>query len=404
MTTTTPSLIVLAAALSAAPLSAAAQDDADRPWFVGVSQEFRWESNTLNAPSNEVSDTLSATSLFGGVNARLGRQRVRGDLALVHTAYRRFSERDTDGWRGGLALDWETVGRLSGTVSARSQRQQAEPNVGGVQQVSLSNVERSDEVQARARLGGAALLSLEGGVGQRRVKFSAPELAYRGYTQDSADVGASWRPSDILTLSLGASASQSDYRAPAPGDIRSDDSERRSIDFGARWAPTGASSFGGRLSATREDYSRATAQDFSGVTGFVNWNWQPTGKLALVTTLARDTGQELGFLRDEESARVTATDFARVSTRLSLVAGYELTGKIRMTGALAHQRRSLVDTISGGRGRDNSTSLDLGVRWAATRTVGVGCSVGHITRSASGTGSNDYDNNTVGCVASVTID
>lgn len=403
-TTTTRTLAALAAALAAAPLTAAAQDATDRPWYVGASQEFRWESNVLNTPSNEYSDTLSATSVFGGVNARLGRQRVRGDLALTHAAYRRFSERDTDGWRGGLALDWETVGRLSGTIAARTQKQQATPNTGGVQQVSVSNVERSDEVLARARLGGAALLSIEGGVAQRRVRFSAPELAYRGYTQDSADIGGSWRPSDLLTLSLGVSASKSDYRAPAPGDLRADDSDRRSVDFGVRWVASGASTLNARLSATREEYTRATAQDFSGVTGFASWAWQPTGKLSVTTTLARDTGQELGFLRDQESARITATDFARVSNRLSVVAGYDLTGKIRMTGALTYQRRSLVDAISDARGRDNTTALELGARWAATRTVTIGCSVGRTSRSASGAGSNSYDNNTVGCLASVTID
>lgn len=404
MTKTTRFLLPLAAVLAAAPLSAAAQDSADRPWYLGASQEFSYESNTLNTPSNELSETLSATTVFGGANARLGRQRLRGDLALTHAAYRRFSERDTDGWRGGMRLDWETIGRLSGSVSARSQRQQAEPIRDVVQQVSLSNIERSDELAARARLGGAALLSIEGGVGQRRVKFSAPELAHRGYRQDSVDAAASWHPSDILTLSLGASAADTDYRAPAPGDIRSDDSERRSIDLGARWTPSGISSLNGRLSATREEYSRATAQDFSGVTGFVSWNWQPTGKLALTTTLARDTGQELSFLRDQETARITATDFARVSNRLGVVAGYELTGKIRMTGALSHVRRSLVDSISGARGRDNSTELELGANWAATRTVTIGCSVGHVTRSASGAASSDYDNNTLGCLAAVRID
>jgi hypothetical protein len=397
------SLLVLAATLGG-PLCAVAQTSEDRPWFVGVSQEFRWESNILNTPSNELSDTLSATSLFGGANARFGRQRLRGDLALTHARYRRLSERDTDGWRAGVALDWETVGRLSGTVAARSQRQQAEPNVGVVPQVSLSNVERSDEIEARARLGGTALLVIEGGVGHRRVDFSAPEFAWREYRQDNVDGSVSWRPSDLLTLSLGASAAQTDYQAPAPGDIRADASDRRSIDLGARWVVSGASSLSGRLSATREDYERATAQDFSGVTGFVTWNWQPTGKLSLATTLARDTGQELSFLRDEESARITATDFARVSNRLSVNAGYEATAKIRVNAGLTHLRRSLVDTVSGARGRDNSTALTVGARWAATRTVTIGCSAGRVSRSASGAGSNDYDNDTAGCYAALTID
>ena len=101
--------------------------------------------------------------------------------------------------------------------------------------------------------------------------------------------------------------------------------------------------------------------------------------------------------------RLTATDFSRVTNIFSLSANYELTGKIVMTGALSHARRSLVDSISGGKGSDNTTVTSLGANWLATRIVTVGCKVGHETRSASGFGSFDYSGSNFGCQGSVTL-
>jgi hypothetical protein len=369
-----------------------------------LTQEFLHESNVLGSTTGEVSDTIATTTLRGGLNQPFGRQRLRADLALNHQRYQDLSERNSNGYSLTALLDWSTIERLSGSLSLRSHRRQADFNVGGITPVTISNIERADEIDFRARLGVVSLLALEAGLGHRRVAFSAPEYAAREYEQDSANVGVVYRPSGILSMSVGVSGADTRHLAPEIGQTEADRNKRRDMYVAADWVPTGASTVNARLSYGKQEYDRATAADFKGVTGAITWAWRPTGRTGLTTSLVRESGQEAGFLRTDEGALTSATDFSRVTNRASVAATYSLTGKIGLTAGLSYARRSLVDGFSGASGHDNTTLASIGARWAATRTIGVGCEVSRESRSASGTASSDYDNDRLGCSASITLD
>jgi hypothetical protein len=247
-------------------------------------------------------------------------------------------------------------------------------------------------------------LTFDAGVGHRQVDFSAPEFASREYKQDSGNLGITWQPSGILGLSIGVSAADTKFQAPAPGQAEADRSKRRDVYFGAVWVPSGASSITARLAYGKTEYDRATASDFKGATGSLAWKWRPTGLLALTTTLSRDTGQETGFLRLTDGSAATATDFSRITNRIAVAAQYDLTGKIGLNAALSHARRTLADGFTGAAGRDDTTGFSVSARWAATRTFGIGCYAGRETRSASGSGSTDYDADRFGCYGALTLD
>ena len=85
-------------------------------------------------------------------------------------------------------------------------------------------------------------------------------------------------------------------------------------------------------------------------------------------------------------------------------AGYELTGKIVLSGGLVYARRTLVDGFTGVGGNDNTTTLALGARYAATRTLAFGCDASTASRSASGVGSSAYDSNSIGCFGQLMLD
>lgn len=399
-----------AAALAAACLavhgSALAQEaaGAERPWYVGLTQDFSYQSNVLGTSSGEVDDTISTTSLRGGLNLPLSRQRVYANATLSHQRYKDLSERDNDGYNVGLGLDWATIAKLSGRLTLNSQRRQADFNVGGITPLSLSNIERSDEIAFLARLGGDGLLALEAGVGHRRVTFSAPEYAAREYKQDNGNFGVTYRPGGSLSLTTGVSGADTRYLAPEAGQTSADRSKRHDVYIGANWVPTGASTVNARLSVGKTEYDRATEADFEGVTGSLTWRWRPTGRLALVSTLSRDSGQESGFLRLVEGAVVSATDFSRVTNRAAVSAEYELSAKVMLSAGLSYARRTLVDGFTGVSGRDNTTAASLGARWAATRVLAFGCDASRESRSASGSGSSDYDSDRFGCFGSVTLD
>ena len=65
------------ACLAAAGGGAQAQNP---PYYIGISQGFTHESNVLHTERGAVGDTLSVTSLLAGVDQRIGRQRVFGNL------------------------------------------------------------------------------------------------------------------------------------------------------------------------------------------------------------------------------------------------------------------------------------------------------------------------------------
>ena len=377
---------------------------ADRPWYVGLTQDFTYDSNVASTSSVEPSDTISTTSLRAGFNMPFGRQRAFANGTFSHIRYNDFSARDNNPYSIGAGLDWSTVERLSGSIALNSQRQQTEVNVGGFAPVTIRNLEDSNDLEFRARLGVVTEMAFEVGLGYRRVNFSAPQFADREYKQDSANLGLVWRPSGILSLSGGVSAERTRYLAASLGQPAPDEAKRQDVYVGAEWVPTGASTVNARVSVGSQEYDLGTAADFEGVTGSLVWNWRPTSRLGLVTTLSRDSGQDSGFLRLTEGSDVTATDFSQVSNRIGIAAQYELTGKINLSAALNYQRRNLVDGFTGLNGRDDTTGVTLGARWAATRTLAFGCEASSESRTATGAGSSEYDRNRFGCFGSFTLD
>jgi hypothetical protein len=398
----------LAAGLAAAHLPTAAQpaSSAERPWYVTLQQEIEHRTNALNSPDgSEVSDTIFTTSLGAGLNARFGRQRAYARGTLSYARYADIDGIDSSGYNLETGLDWQTVGNLSGNLNAGAGRRQADFNT-GISTLILKNTEKFEELNARAQWGGVGLFGVEGALGWRRVGFSAPEFASREYEQGSGSIGMLYRPSSALTTGVGIAFQANDYDVPTFGQTQPESNERRDVYVQADWQATGASTFGGRLNVGKIDYDRANADDFSGATGQVYWRWRPTGRTAVSTTFSRDTGQESGFQRTlvGERTRLTATDFSRITNLLNVGVSYDLTGKIVLTGSLSHARRSLVDTLTNGKGRDNTTLATLRADWAVTRVVTVGCEIGHETRSASGVGALDYAGSHVGCLGRVTID
>ena len=400
-----PRQTLLGVAVSLALCATASAQTNVRPWYVGLTQDFTHDSNVLGGVSGaEISDTISTTTLRGGVNVLFGRQRFYANAALNHQSYSDLSARNNNGYDLGAGLDWSTVERLSGSVTLNAGRRQADFNVGGVMPVTVSNLERSEDLNARVRLGADTQLAFDAGFGQRRVSFTAPEFASREYRQDSGNLGLTYRPSGILTLGTGVSAQRTKYRVPAIGQTTPDRSDRQDVYVTATWVPTGASTVNARVNVGKTEYDQATAADFKGVTGSLGWVWRPTGLLNLTTSLSRDTGQESGFLQLAPGNTVSASDFSRVTNSLAVRAGYELTGKINLSAGVAYARRELVDGFTGVSGNDNSTTLSAGATWAAMRTLSLGCNASRESRSASGAGSSSFDGNRFGCFGQFMLD
>jgi hypothetical protein len=142
----------------------------------------------------------------------------------------------------------------------------------------------------------------------------------------------------------------------------------------------------------------ASARDFSGATGSLSWNWQPSDKLRVNTTLIRDTGDEASFY-DLGTGGGIASDYSRITTSLRVNTSYQLTGKVSLDAGLSVADRDLSRTTAGVNvdGSDTTTSLSLGARWAVTRSGTLGCQVSYTKRTGQSTLSQPYSADSYGC-------
>lgn len=403
-------------ALAAAGLLAAMPALAETsPWYLGVAQTFTHDSNVRRVADDRVlppgtsrSDTISSTALVGGIDQPIGRQRVYGTLNVSGNRYSGNKGLDNTSYSLNLGLDWATVNRISGNLSLLLDQQAAVYETLNASNTLLlnSNNARTDQLDARFRMGVVTRYTLEGSLGWRKRSYSAANYDGEEFTQHSGSVGLRWNPSDLLNVGVALRLTQANYprfRALAGGGFESDTLDRQDIDLTVGYRPSGASDLSLRLSPTRTRYDRNTTADFSGLTGSLTWNWRATGKTTLTALLSRDTGQSADavVIGISNSALI---DQASTVTALGLRANHELTGKISLTASLDHSRRALEQAVTVGgtnvgslTGKDHTTALRLGARWLPTRSTQLSCNLGTERRSSDQVLAAAYSANTVAC-------
>lgn len=375
------------------------------PYYIGASQAFTRETNLVRAPdgSPAIADTISTTSLLGGMDRTIGRQRVYFNGAAQRSRY--FDNRvyDNTGYSLAGGLDWSTAGRVSGTLSASASEQLAAfAQLLGTYSVER-NIVNNDQFNAVARVGTVTPLTLEGTYAHQRLRYSAAAFAFAQYSQDSAGFSLLWRKSPLLTLGAGARLVQGRYPQGRFGD---DPYTGRNADLSVIWVPSALSSFSGRLSYNRTRHGDASQRDFSGVTGNLQWIWQASGRTRLNTQLTRATGEDASFLSYLGGSPYASGNFSRVTDTLALNAQYAASGKITLEGNLRIVHRTLDNTVSTVAGTGSNTSgaddtriVGLTARYAATRSLQLSCNVGRDRRTASTPLSYPYQASYAGCSA-----
>ena len=385
-----PALGPLVAAFA---LCSAGQALADpNPYYIGSSVTVRHDSNVFRLPDS-TSDTSYGLALIGGINQPIGRQRLYASGTVQDTRFQDLKRLDHTNYSGKAGIDWETIYDLSGSLSHTSS--QSLYNYGGNSTVisNTKNLERRNESVARIRYGKGSLLSLETSYTLRKQSYSDPAFQFNALDQDAVSVGLTYQPRASLTLGTALRYTQGKYQLER-------DFTRRDVDLTANWVPSGLSAINGRISiGKRKARSGESAFDFTGSTGQLRWTYQPTGKLAFVTLLSRDSGAESGFINGQEAGAFG--DDSRRTTVLSLNTAYTATSKIRLDLNLYANRRSLAQGAFDG--RDSVRRASLVATYAPVRNVSLSCNVSRDSRNASGQVSFDYDNNSVSCSAQVTL-
>jgi hypothetical protein len=92
------------------------------PYYLGISQSLGHNSNLYHAENNEVPDKFAVTSLHGGFDQPIGRQRAFADVSVHWRRYEDIRILDNTGYGLNAGLDWSTIERLSGSFGVASNR------------------------------------------------------------------------------------------------------------------------------------------------------------------------------------------------------------------------------------------------------------------------------------------
>jgi hypothetical protein len=377
------------------------------PYYLGVQQGLSYESNVRGAWGSQpkIGDWFSTTTLRAGVNQPISRQRFFADASLRYNRYNDRSELNNTGYSLAAGWDWATVERLSGVVTVYADQNLTRPTMTAGQR----NIERSNELNAVARIGGVTALTFEVGANMRQVDHSNVSFALSEYSRTGVHGAVLYRLSSATTLGFGVAGAQSTY--PFNGDK----SNRRDAYVQGSWTPSGLTDVQARLAQTKMSYDILTARDYTGVTGSLVVNWRPSGKVATSLFAARDTGGEIGFLRLTPDANVSSANTSTISNMLGARATYELSAKVLVDLGLSWQRRTLVNLFTAGLpgasapGSDTLTVFQVGSRWSPTRNISVGCQVSREMRNTRTTAldgsqsSSNPANDIFGCFGAYTI-
>ena len=384
-------LLTALAAAAAFAQPAQAQTDDSAPFYVGASLGVSHVSNIYRLSNATNSDTVVSAGVLGGLDHRMGRQHLKLDGSLQDNRYATNSSLNNHSYSVSGALDWQTVGDLSGTLSAKSDRSLADFNIGsGIAPIFKKNTESNDEYQAIARLGVGTRYSIEAGWDYRRRDFSALEYDIFVFHQNTASLGVYATPAGNVTLGLvGRHTRGQNPRYPVgvafdPNTLQPvvvtepNDFTRNDLDFTTHWNTGGSSSLDTRISRSRSSKGLTGLTNFGGTTGALGWNWQATSKLQLGLQVSRDTGQE---------SQIRAADVNRLYTTWQVNGSYALTGKLSLNANASanrnHRTRDASATTSTFDAFENNRFYSVGLRWAYSRSFSLGCQYDHSSRDSS---------------------
>lgn len=389
------------------------------PYYIGASLSRGHESNVLQladgvepAPGFERADNVTATSLLGGFDQRISRQRVYGSLSLRAYRYASNAALDNLAYSANAGIDWATVGRVSGSLRVNGDRSLSlyDEQLGVL---AGKNLVTRKAVNGSVSVGVVTQYSLELTGGRRDVGYSLdnPVVRSREFKQDNGSLGLRWRPSGMGSVTLSLSTTRGVYpkfSTTASGEDLADRFKRTSVDLAVSMQPTGASSIDARISNGRTRFDLNQERDFAGTTGIVSWSWQATGKLKTNLFVTRETGQDSYAVLQFNFLPATL-DYGRVINAVGMKVDHDLSAKVALTASYGVYRRSLVATTIGPiaqtprAGRDSTANLTLGARWAPWRSTLLGCDTASSRRRASGDLTAPGRSTSFSCYAQVTL-
>lgn len=379
------------------------------PYYYGASLSLNHVSNIYRVSNNANSDEVATVSLLGGIDQHLGRQRLYADASVQANRYRQNSTLNNLSYTLKGGLDWSTIERLSGSISGSTTRALANYNIdrSNPNPVFAKNIESNNRLDSVVRLGLVTKLTLEGSFGLAQRRFTLDEYARFEFDQKRYSLGSFYKPSADLRFGISGSRTRTDYprytfvqgppKAYTPGAYERDD-----INLTTDWTVSGKSNLFARVSTGKSKQVVGGDTTFSGVTGQLTWNWRPTARWNITTSISRDTGLESSLFQN--GPIYSSYDQDRLTNAIQVNASYELSAKVSLTGGINLSKTSRSQSLgtTSADGFDKDKSYNLGVRWAYSRGITLGCQAGVQSRD-SDIASYAYSGNNFGCYGQIMI-
>ena len=386
-----------------------------RPWFVGASQGFTYDSNVFRT-TNGPGDTYSSTSVFGGFDQRISRQRVHGNANVSLNRYFDEKSLDNTSYDFDLGLDWETAYSLSGAVDAGLRQHLAYPAArSGVQPGEELNLGRTKFADARARWGGTSIFSVEGSLRYSSVDYSDDRYQSSESTGKSGNLAVYYGRGGPLRVGLGGRYDRTETPKagfdPIAAEFISNTTTQRHIDLFADYDVTGQVTANLRLSYTKQTNTEVQAADFKGWTGRAAVVWQATGKLAVGAYASRDSGFDSAFgtvtivppgSPPGTLPVTTLYENNRLTYAYDLNANYSATAKINVNTGLHYTRAHLVSAatdLSIIESTDRQRVFYIGADYNFMRSAYASCRFARELRGVSGGVDYSYGSSSIGCNA-----
>ena len=321
-------------------------------------------------------------SAFAGVHIDKPYAQQRLRLNATETAYRydSFSFLNSNALNYDGAWDWHFTPRLSGTLSA--DRAEALANYGDYRTpirniVTVQNQRLSVDGQLS---GGWHLL---GGASHGESKNSTVFVQQGSYRGNGVEGGARYVTEAGNSVSFVSRTFRADYvdQPLDPVNLLDDGYRRRENELAVSWMPSGKSRLTG--TATRIEYqSRNFAQrDFSGTAGLLSYQWQPTGRVAVVVSAGRTLQPYI-----DNFSTYLATDTVTVAPTWQVSAHAALRASVARSSI---DFRGAVVPVANPR-RDDLGSVLLALDWSPRQSLMLSADVRH-ERRTSNTAGFDYD-------------
>jgi hypothetical protein len=391
--------------------SGAARADLE-PFSFAVSESVQHQSNINREPSGSASaDWLSTTELRAALDQRLGRDELTASLKVAYDKYKHSTYPNTVGYAGAVGLDWSTVGDLSGTLTADSERQQYLYGIGSSQgQSSGRNIETTNHAGGTVQLGGQGRWVLFAGGDASNVNYSASTFASNEERQWSANGGTRYQTSSDLSFGLQGSYTHGEYpNLLIKGDVYT--FSLRSVDLTTRLKASGSSALDARIGMSSEQAVGQSDQHF--VNGALSWNWSPPSHFNVFVGISRDANSNTtsaATITDNSTASLTGRS---INNAAHVSVTYSLTAKISLVADGQYVQRKYSNSVSGTDASGNTTYASgsnrtgvygLAAHYAPTRTTDLGCGYNREIRHTDASLASltpGYTDNTVQCSAAI---